>query len=225
MWINILNLLGILRAIITWGFNISEELPNSSPQDLSLAPSSLWLTRRIEFPHQVLLQQTSHLPFIKRCAVMKQYRRKQMQSFPSLRETKHLLADSWIFGLFRNNISKNILFFSLTGIYHTRHGCISGASQVALLVKNRPANAGDIRNSDSIPGLGRSPGGGHSNPLQYSCLENPLDRGAWWATVHGVAKRQTWVKGLSTHTPMHFWTAERKVGHVCPHSPYLWKPV
>ena len=44
---------------------------------------------------------------------------------------------------------------------------------------------------DSISGLGRSPGGGHGNPLQYSCLENPMDRGAWWATVHGVAKSQT----------------------------------
>ena len=48
-------------------------------------------------------------------------------------------------------------------------------------------------------GLVRSPGGGHSNPLQYSCLENPMDRGAWWATVHRVAKSQTRLKGLSTH--------------------------
>ena len=47
---------------------------------------------------------------------------------------------------------------------------------------------------------GRSPGGGHDNPLQYSCLENPMDRGAWWATVHGVTKSQTWLKWLSTHT-------------------------
>ena len=54
-------------------------------------------------------------------------------------------------------------------------------------VKNRPANAGDIRDSGSIPRLGRSPGGGHGNPLQYSCLENPMDRGAWQATVHRVA--------------------------------------
>ena len=55
-------------------------------------------------------------------------------------------------------------------------------------VKNLPANAGDL---DSIPGLGRFPGGGNGNPLQYSCLENPTDRGAWWATVHRVAKSQT----------------------------------
>ena len=56
------------------------------------------------------------------------------------------------------------------------------------VVKNPPANAGDIRGEGSIPGSGRSLGGGNSNPLQYSCLGNPMDRGAWWATVHGVAK-------------------------------------
>ena len=53
------------------------------------------------------------------------------------------------------------------------------------VVKNLPANAGD---AGSIPGLARSPGGGNGNPLQYSCLENPMDRGAWWAIVHGVSK-------------------------------------
>ena len=52
------------------------------------------------------------------------------------------------------------------------------------MVKNLLANAGDIRDMGSIPGLGRSPGEGHGNPLQYSCLENPMDRGAWWITVH-----------------------------------------
>jgi len=60
------------------------------------------------------------------------------------------------------------------------------ASQVALVVKNPPANAGDLRTAGLIPESGRSPGGGHGNPLQYSCLENPIDRGAWRATVHGV---------------------------------------
>ena len=59
---------------------------------------------------------------------------------------------------------------------------------VVLVVKNQPANAGDLREASSIPGLGRCPGGGHGNPLQYSCLENPRDRGAWRATVHGVAE-------------------------------------
>ena len=62
------------------------------------------------------------------------------------------------------------------------------ASQVALVVKNPPANAGDIGDEGSIPAWGRSPGEGNGNPLQYSCLGNPLDRGAWWATVHGAAK-------------------------------------
>ena len=62
------------------------------------------------------------------------------------------------------------------------------ASQVALVVKNLPANAGNIRDVGFIPRSGRSPGGGHGNPFQFSCLKNPLDRGAWWATVHGVAK-------------------------------------
>ena len=56
------------------------------------------------------------------------------------------------------------------------------------MVKNLPANAGDVRDTGSIPGSGRSPGGGHGNPRQYSCLVNPMDRGAWWATDHGVAK-------------------------------------
>ena len=57
---------------------------------------------------------------------------------------------------------------------------------MALVVKNLSANAGDVRDVGSNPGLGRSPGGGHSNPLQYSCLENPMDRGTWRATVHSV---------------------------------------
>ena len=65
------------------------------------------------------------------------------------------------------------------------------AFQVALVVKNLSASAEDLRDSGSTPGLGRSPGGGHGNPLQYFCLEDPMDRGAWWATVHGVAKSQT----------------------------------
>ena len=65
------------------------------------------------------------------------------------------------------------------------------ASQVALVVKNLPANAGDVRDVGLIPGSGRSPGGGHGNPLQYSCLENPMDREAWWATVHRVTKSWT----------------------------------
>ena len=68
------------------------------------------------------------------------------------------------------------------------------ASQVALVVKNLPANAGNIRDAGSNPGLGRSPGEWHSNPLQYSCLENPMDKRGWWATVHGVSKSRTQLK-------------------------------
>ena len=71
------------------------------------------------------------------------------------------------------------------------------ASQVVLVVKNPPANGGDVREAGSIPGLGRSPGGGLGNPLQYSCLENPMDRGARWATVHRAAKSQIPLKRLS----------------------------
>ena len=82
-----------------------------------------------------------------------------------------------------------------------RLGTCRKASRVALVVKNLPVNAGDIRDVGSIPGLGRSPGEGHSNPLQYSCLENPMDRGVWRATVHRVAKSQTQLKQLSMHVP------------------------
>ena len=66
--------------------------------------------------------------------------------------------------------------------------CHGFASQVALVVKNPPGIAGDIRDEGLVPGSGRSPGRVNGNPLQFSCLENPMDRGAWWATVHGVAK-------------------------------------
>ena len=59
---------------------------------------------------------------------------------------------------------------------------------MALVIKNPPANAGDIGDTGSILGSGRSLGGGHDNPLQYSCLGNPMDRGAWRATVHGVTE-------------------------------------
>ena len=62
---------------------------------------------------------------------------------------------------------------------------------MALVVKNLPANAEEVRDMSSIPVLGRSPGGGNGNPLQYPFLENPMDRGAWWATVHRVAELDT----------------------------------
>ena len=75
-------------------------------------------------------------------------------------------------------------------LFHCEYA-LSWASQVALVVKNLPANIEDMRDLGSIPGLGRSPGVGIGNPLQYSCLENPMDRGAWWASVHRVAEGQT----------------------------------
>ena len=75
-----------------------------------------------------------------------------------------------------------------------RHLKTFGASQVLLMVKNLPARAGDVRDKGSVFGLGRSPGEGHGNPLQDSCLENPMDRGAWWTTVHRTAKSRTSLK-------------------------------
>ena len=77
--------------------------------------------------------------------------------------------------------------------------CIFGASQVTQWVKNPRAIQEIQADASSIPRSKRSSGGGHSSPLQYSCLENPMDRGAWWATVHRVAKSQTRLKRLSTH--------------------------
>ena len=74
-------------------------------------------------------------------------------------------------------------------------------SQVALVVKNLPANAGD---SGSVPGLGRSPGEGNGNPLQYSCLEDPMDRGAWWASVHRATQDVAEAAQHSTHPIIHF---------------------
>ena len=76
------------------------------------------------------------------------------------------------------------------------------ASQVALVVKNLPANAEDVRDVGLIPGSGRSSRGGHGNPLQYSCLENPMDRGAWWATVHSVSNRE---KAMAPHSSTLAW--------------------
>ena len=76
---------------------------------------------------------------------------------------------------------------------------ISDASHVALVVKNPSANVGDLRDMGSVPGLGRSPGEGHGNPLQYSCLENFRDRGGWWVTVHIIANSWTRPSNLA-HT-------------------------
>ena len=87
-----------------------------------------------------------------------------------------------------------------------------GASQVALVVKNLPANVRDV---GSIPGWGRSPGGRHGNPLQYSCPENSMDRGAWWATVHGVTKSRTQLSNYTFTSPPTPWAPASLASH-CP---------
>ena len=76
---------------------------------------------------------------------------------------------------------------------------------MALVIKNLPASAGDIRDWGSIPGWGRSPGGGHGNPRQDSCLQNPIDRGAWWATVHGITQSRTRLSDLA-HTLQEYFS-------------------
>ena len=109
--------------------------------------------------------------------------------------------------------------WSISAHRYTIWNCL--ASQVALVVKNLPATAGDVRGKVSIPGLGRSPGGGHGHPLQYSCRENPMDRGAWRATVHGVSKSRTWLKRLGTHAHTLSWlpfSLKSKMGFFVPHT-------
>ena len=104
--------------------------------------------------------------------------------------TAHGIAKSWI------RLSDFTFTFSF--FYIVR------ASQVSLGIKILPANAGDTGEAGSIPGLGRSLGGGHGKPLQDSCLENPMGRGTLWATVHGITKSWAWLKQLSMHAFMHY---------------------
>ena len=80
---------------------------------------------------------------------------------------------------------------------------------MAPVVKNLPANARDARDVGSIPESGRSPGEGNGNPLQYSCLENPMDGGAWWATVHEVAKSRTRLSNITL--TFHFHALEKEM--------------
>ena len=89
----------------------------------------------------------------------------------------------------------------------------NGASQVVLVVKNPPANAGGIREVGSVSGWGRSPGGGNGNSLQYSCLENPMDSGAWWAIVIG-SQRWIWLKQISTQEEMTYEVMKRQGGNL-----------
>ena len=100
-----------------------------------------------------------------------------------------LLTTSFIFLIFI--FFKIIFSFQVCHFFFLTTLLNIWASQVALLVKNPPTNAGDTRDGVSLPGLGRSTGVGNGNPLQYSCLGNPMDRGAWLATVLGIAKSWT----------------------------------
>ena len=94
--------------------------------------------------------------------------------------------------------NKDLLLFGFCLFFYGKVVQKEGASRVALVLKNPPAKSREVRNTGSIPGSGRSPGGGHGNPLQYSCLENSRGRGAWQATVHRVTKSWTGPKQLST---------------------------
>ena len=91
---------------------------------------------------------------------------------------------------------KHLAAQSLSSKWLAAHRSLYQTSQMVPVVKNPPASAGDVRDVGLIPGLGRSPGIGNGNPLWYSCLENPMNREAWWATAHGITKNQTQV---STH--------------------------
>ena len=105
-------------------------------------------------------------------------------------------------GRLMNGVTKSQAWLSDYRTHTHTHTDLKGAFPVVLVVKNPPANAGGKRDVGSIPGPGRSSGGGHGNPLQYSCLENPMDRGAWWAMPHKVTK--SW-KRLN-HPSMHSLT-------------------
>ena len=109
---------------------------------------------------------------------------------PALHVLTYLIFETNLRATVKNSI------FLVFNSYYVK----TGAFQVVLVVKNLRANEGDIRDRVSIPGSGRSSGGGHGNPLQDSCLENPMDRGAWWAIVHRITQSQTQLKRISLHT-------------------------
>ena len=107
---------------------------------------------------------------------------------------------------------------------HTQVHTDRGTSQVVLLVKSLPANAGDLRDTGSIHGSGRSPGGGHGIPLQYSCQGNPKDRGAWWAMVHMVTKSWTRLRWLSMHTDRILFRHEKEGNlAICENIDEIWR--
>ena len=91
------------------------------------------------------------------------------------------------------------------------------------MVKNLPADAGDARDASLIPGLARSPGGGIGNPLQYPCLGNPMDRGAWWATAHGSQKSRTRLSSERTYIISCLQRKRKNVRQSCLHGNWLSK--
>ena len=111
------------------------------------------------------------------------------------------------------SFSLHFSLFHLLGTIHLRTSILKSCSGVSV-GKESACNAGDTGDKGSTPGSGRYPRGGNGNPLQYSCLENPMDRGAWSATALGVAKIQTWLKRLSTHTHTHTHTHTLKSNHI-----------
>ena len=113
----------------------------------------------------------------------------------SMAMQSHAVIQTWICIFYLNvSILKNVQCPESSKIHKVKPD-----SQVALVVNNLPVNVGDVTDVGSIPGSGKSPWGGHGNPPQYSCLENPMDGEAWWATVHRVAENQTQLKWLSTY--------------------------
>ena len=108
----------------------------------------------------------------------------------------HKIFNPWYLSLRCPNSLGNVFPCNCTLYIHLH---IKWASQVAVVVKNLPANAGDTTDRGSSPGLGRSPGEGDGNLFQYSCLGNPMDRRAWRGTVHRVIKSQTQLKGCGKH--------------------------
>ena len=95
-----------------------------------------------------------------------------------------------------------LIFQEVTGYWQieTPSLCLPRTSQAAPVAKNLPANTRDTSDMGSVPGCGRSPGEGNDNPLQCSCLVNPMDREAWWATVHGASKSRT--QSARTHASL-----------------------
>ena len=107
------------------------------------------------------------------------------------------MGHSFKFHLYPRKKFQLLFFFN-----KKHHGTVQVRnSQVVLVVKKLSANAGEVREVGSTLGSGRFPRGGHGNPPQYSCLENPMDRGAWWATVHRITKRQT--QQVTEHSHKH----------------------